>query len=85
MPVQRERDMVQTGGTSCGVCMWNYGGVYRHIQGMTEWLLSKQCSGMDSMERWFRYKVRGIWCKQEARVVACVCGIMEGYIGTYKE
>ena len=45
---------VKTGITSGGVVMCYYGGVYRHRQIMTECILSKQCNGVDMMERWFR-------------------------------
>ena len=43
--------MVQTGNTSCGGVIWDHGWVYRHRQGTTEWILSKQCDVMDVIER----------------------------------
>ena len=48
--VNKKMIIMQTCMTSCGGVMLYHGWVYQRRQGMTEWIVSKQCDVMDLME-----------------------------------
>ena len=83
--VNKKMVIMQTGMTSCGGVMLYHGWVYQRRQGMTEWIVSKQCDVMDVTERWVTKNSKRVTVHTGMTSYGVIMWSTDGYIGANKE